>query len=59
MAIDDVDHIPPAFWVGYPMRTLFTETVPLSEDTWIECLGDLAPYRMVIEDGDPNVLQLT
>lgn len=31
---------------------LLYETVPAFEDTWIECLGDLARYRMAIEDDD-------
>ena len=34
-------------------RTVY-ETVPAFEDTWIECLGDLARYRMAIEDEDPS-----
>jgi hypothetical protein len=28
------------------------ETIPVFEDTWIECLGDLGRYRMAIEDED-------
>ena len=32
------------------MMALLLETVPVFEDTWIECLGDLARYRMAIED---------
>ena len=32
------------------MMTLFLETVPAFEDTWIECLGNLGRYRMAIED---------
>lgn len=31
------------------------ETVSAFEDTWIECLGDLARYRMAIEEDDPKV----
>ncbi|KAH6976798.1 hypothetical protein EDB80DRAFT_757446 [Ilyonectria destructans] len=34
------------------MTALLYETVPAFEDTWIECLGDLGRYRMVIEDDD-------
>jgi hypothetical protein len=30
------------------------ETVPAFEITWIECLGDLARYRMAIEDESPR-----
>lgn len=36
------------------MMALLYETVPAFEDTWIECLGDLARYRMAIEDGEPR-----
>lgn len=28
------------------------ETVPVFQDTWIECLGDLGRYRMAVEDDD-------
>jgi len=34
------------------MMALLYETIPAFEDTWIECLGDLARYRMAIEDDD-------
>lgn len=32
------------------MMALLFETVPAFTDTWIECLGDLARYRMAIEE---------
>ncbi|KAI1486338.1 hypothetical protein F5X96DRAFT_655495, partial [Biscogniauxia mediterranea] len=32
----------------YSMMTLLYETVPVFEDAWIECLGDLGRYRYVI-----------
>jgi len=38
--------------LAYQMMGLLYETVPSFEDTWIECLGDLARYRMAIEDED-------
>jgi hypothetical protein len=42
----------PAFiYLAYSMMALVKESVPASE-TWIECLGDLAGYRIVIEDED-------
>ncbi|KAK3901169.1 hypothetical protein C8A05DRAFT_35154 [Staphylotrichum tortipilum] len=28
------------------------ETIPAFEDNWIECLGGLGRYRMVIENDD-------
>ena len=40
-------------YIAYQMMALLYETVPSFEDTWIECLGDLARYRMAIEDEDP------
>jgi hypothetical protein len=39
-------------YLAYSMMALLHETVPASEDTWIECQGDLGRYRMAIEDGD-------
>ena len=33
------------------MIALLLETVPDYKDTWIECLGDLAWYRLAIEEG--------
>jgi hypothetical protein len=40
------------------MMALLSETIPASEATWIECLGDLARYRLAIDDRGPVVLQL-
>lgn len=37
-------------YLAYQMMALLYETVPAFLDTWIECLGDLARYRMAIED---------
>ncbi|KAK0891340.1 hypothetical protein LTR91_024453 [Friedmanniomyces endolithicus] len=36
--------------LAYQMMMLFYETVPVFSDTWIECLGDLARYRMSMEE---------
>ena len=36
--------------IAYSMMALLYETVPTFEDTWVECLGDLARYRMAIEE---------
>lgn len=38
----------------YQMMSLLLETVPNFEEIWIECLGDLSRYRMVVEDQDVN-----
>ncbi|KAK4954655.1 hypothetical protein LTR10_008088 [Elasticomyces elasticus] len=37
-------------YLAYQMMSLLYETAPVSRDTWIECLGDLARYRMAIEE---------
>ena len=37
-------------YLAYSMMALLYETVPAFEITWIECLGDLARYRMAVED---------
>lgn len=47
-----LDHMVNFIYFAYPMMTLLYESVPAFEDTWIECLGDLARYRMAIEDSD-------
>jgi hypothetical protein len=37
-------------YLAYQMMALLLETVPGFTDTWIECIGDLARYRMAIEE---------
>ncbi|KAI7287274.1 hypothetical protein KC345_g609 [Hortaea werneckii] len=37
-------------YLTYQMMALLLETVPSFEDSWVECLGDLARYRMAIEE---------
>ncbi|KAJ5099508.1 DNA/RNA-binding domain E.t1.c1-type [Penicillium argentinense] len=39
-------------YVAYSMVTLLLENIPDFQETWIECLGDLARYRMAIEESD-------
>jgi hypothetical protein len=39
-------------YLTYQMMSLLLETIPKFTDTWIECLGDLARYRMAIEEED-------
>ncbi|KXG51315.1 DNA/RNA-binding domain, Est1-type [Penicillium griseofulvum] len=38
--------------LSYSMITLVLESAPDFRDTWIECLGDLARYRMAVEEFD-------
>ncbi|KAL3431854.1 hypothetical protein BDV09DRAFT_188017 [Aspergillus tetrazonus] len=40
------------FHLAYGYMTVFLEFVPKFEDTWLECLGDLSRYRMLVEDAD-------
>jgi hypothetical protein len=39
-------------YMAYSMMTLLLESVRAFEETWIECLGDLARYRMAVEELD-------
>ncbi|KAL8993607.1 MAG: hypothetical protein Q9169_006221 [Polycauliona sp. 2 TL-2023] len=48
------DHMLAFVYIAYSMMALLYETVTAFEDTWIECLGDLARYRMVMEGGDSS-----
>lgn len=42
-------------YIAYSMVTLLFETVHAFEATWIECMGDLARYRMAIEEDDMSL----
>jgi hypothetical protein len=43
---DSLDHMLTFVYLTYSMMALLMESVPSFEETWIECLGDLARYRM-------------
>ena len=47
---ESLDHMLAFIYIAYSMVALLYETVSSFESTWIECLGDLARYRMAIED---------
>ena len=49
---DSLDHMLAFVYLAYSMMALLMESVPSFEETWIECLGDLARYRMAIEEAD-------
>lgn len=51
---ESLDHMLAFIYIAYSMMALLYETVSTFEDTWIECLGDLARYRMAVEDDDPR-----
>jgi hypothetical protein len=48
--LDSLNHTLAFVYLAYSMIALSMESVPSFEDTWIECLGDLAFYRMAIEE---------
>lgn len=47
-----LDYMLNFIYVAYSMITLLYESVRAFQDTWIECLGDLARYRMAVEESD-------
>ncbi|CRG87224.1 DNA polymerase 3 [Talaromyces islandicus] len=47
-----LEHMLTFIYMAYSMMTLLLESIPAFEGTWIECLGDLARYRMAIEEVD-------
>lgn len=49
---DSLEHMLSFIYLTYSMMTLLVESVPAFKDTWIECLGDLARYRMAVEESD-------
>lgn len=49
---DSLEHTLTFLYLAYSMMTLLLESVPAFEETWIECLGDLARYRMAVEESD-------
>lgn len=48
---DSMDYMLQFIYTAYQMIALLYETIEAFKPTWIECLGDLARYRMAIEDG--------
>ena len=46
------DHMLAFVYVAYSMMALLKESIPSFLETWIECLGDLARYRMAMEEVD-------
>ncbi|RMJ23758.1 hypothetical protein PHISP_05381 [Aspergillus sp. HF37] len=55
---DTLEHMTTFIYIAYSMLTLLLETVPKFEQTWIECLGDLARYRMALEKVDLHEREL-
>lgn len=49
---DSLEYMLHFIYIAYSMVTLLLENVSKFQETWIECLGDLARYRMAIEELD-------
>lgn len=49
---DSLEYMLSFIYLAYPMMALLKESVASFRETWIECLGDLARYRMAIEESD-------
>ena len=49
---DSLDHMRAFVYLAYSMMAILLQSVPSFVETWIECLGDLARYRMAIEEID-------
>lgn len=49
---NSLDHMLTFVYLAYSMMTLLLESVPSFEETWIDRLGDLARYRMAIEEAN-------
>ncbi|KAK4946250.1 hypothetical protein LTR10_014762 [Elasticomyces elasticus] len=47
-----LEHMLSFVYLAYQMMGLLMESVHAYHETWIECLGDLARYRMAIEEAD-------
>jgi len=52
LASSRFDHMLAFIYLAYCMMALLYETVHASEDTWVECLGDLDRYWMAFDDDD-------
>jgi hypothetical protein len=50
--LNSLDQMLVFVYLAYSMMALLMESVLSFEETWIECLGDLARYRMAIEEAD-------
>lgn len=49
---NSLDYMLNFIYLAYSMITLLLESVSAFRETWLECLGDLARYRMAIEESD-------
>ncbi|KAJ5152470.1 DNA/RNA-binding domain E.t1.c1-type [Penicillium capsulatum] len=49
---ESLDYMLNFVYLAYSMITLLLESISALKETWIKCLGDLARYRMAIEESD-------
>lgn len=49
---ESLDYMLNFIYLAYSMMTMLLESVSAFRETWIECLGDLARYRMAVEESD-------
>lgn len=49
---ESLDYMLNFIYLAYSQVTMLLESVPDFRATWVECLGDLARYRMAVEDSD-------
>src|SRR5690606_15797406 len=55
---ESLEHMLGFLNLAYGVAALLYETIPAHTATWIECLGDLARYRMAIEDRDQETREI-
>jgi hypothetical protein len=55
---DSVDHMHSFIYYAYSMMALSEKILLSFEESWIECLGDLARYRMATEGKDLRDLEI-
>jgi hypothetical protein len=49
---ESMEHMLCFIYLAYSMVSLLLESVPDFKETWVECMGDLARYRMAVEEFD-------
>ncbi|RPA72632.1 hypothetical protein BJ508DRAFT_183341, partial [Ascobolus immersus RN42] len=52
---ESLEHMLTFLHMAYGVVCLLYETIPSHKATWIECLGDLARYRMAVEERDAEI----
>ena len=55
---DSMEYMLDFVYLSYSMITLLLESVPVFRETWTECLGDLARYRIAVEEFDKKDREL-